>query len=337
MLQKHILTHSIDAQGYLESFLVSAVTTILIIRFYLHLTNYPQVGGGGLHVAHMLWGGILMVIAIIMLLSFLNTSVKKTAAIIGGIGFGTFIDELGKFITHDNNYFFEPTIAIIYVIFVLLFLTTKFINKKNLTEEESLQNAFEFTRVALLEMSQQSKQKALVFLSKCKQSDPITLALSSVLQTIQTQETKKSSITSKMYIAINSFYSRLIQKKLFTRSIVIFFILYTLYNLYNAIDVISLYFRLEDFSLSYIDLGEFVSSIVSTLVVIIGILRLRASHFSGYSFFKIAVLISIFLTQFFDFYRNQFSALYVLVINIFVLLILQSVINQKHLLNHETV
>jgi len=33
-----------------------------------------------------------------------------------------FIDELGKFITSDNNYFFQPTISLIYIVFIIIFL-----------------------------------------------------------------------------------------------------------------------------------------------------------------------------------------------------------------------
>src|SRR5438034_6470211 len=102
----------------LDTVLVCAVLTILIVRTQLYLTNYPQLGGHGLHIAHLLYGGIIMVIAIGMLLTYLGRSVRHSAAVLGGIGFGFFIDELGKFITSDNNYLYKPAAAIVYMIFI---------------------------------------------------------------------------------------------------------------------------------------------------------------------------------------------------------------------------
>lgn len=111
-----------EVDTLLESFLVVAAVAFLGIRIYLALTNYPQLGGHGLHIAHMLWGGLLMLVGLILPLAFLGGRIRRAAAIFGGFGFGTFIDELGKFITSDNNYFFQPTVAIIYAIFVTLYL-----------------------------------------------------------------------------------------------------------------------------------------------------------------------------------------------------------------------
>ena len=53
-----------------EIFLVSSIGMILIIRLQLWATNYPKLGGGRLHFAHLLWGGLLMLVAIGALLSF---------------------------------------------------------------------------------------------------------------------------------------------------------------------------------------------------------------------------------------------------------------------------
>src|SRR5918997_1555219 len=103
-----------------EKFIVSAVLTVLLIRTELWLTNYPQLGGGGLHIAHMLWGGLLMLVALGLLLTYLGRFPLVPAAIVGGVGFGFFIDELGKFITSDNDYFYRPTAALIYLIFLAL-------------------------------------------------------------------------------------------------------------------------------------------------------------------------------------------------------------------------
>src|SRR5256885_17250506 len=104
-----------------DSFLVSAVATLLVIRIYLEASGYPRLGGEGLHIAHVLWGGLGMLVAIVLLLGFLSPGTRHLAAIVGGAGFGAFVDEIGKFLTSDNDYFFKPTAALLYVLFVLLF------------------------------------------------------------------------------------------------------------------------------------------------------------------------------------------------------------------------
>ena len=77
------LVRDVDGATYLETFLVSAVVAVLGIRLYLELAGYPRLGPGGLHIAHMLWGGLLMLIAVVLLLAFLGKRMKQTAAIDG--------------------------------------------------------------------------------------------------------------------------------------------------------------------------------------------------------------------------------------------------------------
>jgi hypothetical protein len=43
----------------------------------------------------------------------------------GGAGFGCFVDELGTFITRKVNDFFSPTLALIHVVFIALYLGVK--------------------------------------------------------------------------------------------------------------------------------------------------------------------------------------------------------------------
>lgn len=95
--------------------LVSAVATVLLVRALLAAAGYPQLGGRGLHIAHVLWGGLLMVVGLVLLLSFAGPVIRPTAAVVAGIGIGLFIDEVGKFVTSDNDYFYRPAAALMYV------------------------------------------------------------------------------------------------------------------------------------------------------------------------------------------------------------------------------
>lgn len=69
---KPIFVRNLDTYWSSSTFLVATVTTILAIRFFLYTTGYPQIGGRGLHIAHMLWGGLFMVVALVIFISFLD-------------------------------------------------------------------------------------------------------------------------------------------------------------------------------------------------------------------------------------------------------------------------
>ena len=62
-----------EGAGHVELLLVATVVTITVTRLYLQATGFPQIGGaGGLHVAHVLFGGVFMLGAMVMFMLFLG-------------------------------------------------------------------------------------------------------------------------------------------------------------------------------------------------------------------------------------------------------------------------
>ncbi|HET6988974.1 MAG TPA: hypothetical protein VFI00_20270 [Kribbella sp.] len=135
------LVRNVRSGDHLTTFVVAGVATVLVTRLILSLSGYPQIGGKGLHIAHVLPGGLLMLVAISLLLGYVGPVVRPAAALVGGIGFGLFIDEVGKFVTSDNDYFYQPTAAIVYVVFVLIVLATRFLTtRRPIDPREQLAN-----------------------------------------------------------------------------------------------------------------------------------------------------------------------------------------------------
>jgi len=119
------IVRNVEFAQLFDAFFISAISTILVIRFYLKITGYPQVGGGTLHIAHLLPGSLMMLAAVIILLGAVNRAARGFCAVLAGIGFGLVWDELGKFVTKDNDYFFHATPGLIYITFVALYLIVR--------------------------------------------------------------------------------------------------------------------------------------------------------------------------------------------------------------------
>jgi hypothetical protein len=231
-----------DADEFFESFLISAVAAILGIRVFLHLAGYPTVGGDSLHVAHMLWGGLLMLVALLLLLGFLGKQVKSAAAFIGGIGWGTFIDELGKFLTHDNDYFFEPTFALIYVSFVLMYVAWEALHRRNLTRADKLANALELTLEAVRrDMDATERRRALALLAECDPGDPVAQSLARRIAQVELAPPGRPGLMARVRQAARSFYAWLVQRRWFATMVVAFFVFHSLQALVQAMALLNQY------------------------------------------------------------------------------------------------
>jgi hypothetical protein len=334
-----------DATDLVEIFLVAAVTAILGIRFFLRMAGYPQLGGDALHIAHMLWGGLLMLAAMVMLFLFLGRTTTRLAALVGGLGFGTFIDEVGKFVTHDNDYFYQPSVALIYATFVFALLAIRAIQARSYTRTEYLLNALrELEEVALHDLDEQELRRAMNHLDRADPTHPLVPAIRDMLQETELVPVPQQDRLARLRIWIGALYLSLTRRRTFVLGLVIFFAGQFLIRLAYVIALIQGW-RLDpddpmargwltrvaviDPGLDFLDGAQLVTSLLSGVFVGLGIFALRASRLRAYEMFRRSVLVTIFLTQVFLFYREEFSALLGLLFNILLLLALELMIRRE--------
>lgn len=123
------LSRFTDGPGQLRLLAAAGIVTVLVTRAYLAATGYPQIGGGTLHIAHVLWGGLLMLAGLVTALLFVGGGTRAVVALLGGVGAGLFVDEVGKFVTKTNDYFFRPAAAIVYLVFAALLVLAWWVHR----------------------------------------------------------------------------------------------------------------------------------------------------------------------------------------------------------------
>lgn len=302
------------ASDLLELFFVSAVGSVLATRLYLDITGYPSLGGKTFHIAHMLPGGLLMLVGLVIIFSFIGYRAKRASAVIAGIGFGLFIDELGKFITRDNNYFFQPTIALIYLMFVILFLTFRQLTKvQALSPTENLLNAISLMEEAVIhDLDSAERARVLHYLHQSDKTNPLVQPLIGVFEELKPNRDYKPHFSKALRQKIEARYRQFVSTVAGVRAVDALFVVMALWSIGVVLAYIPA--TLSDLELgvaniSPLDVLQGISTLAATWYVARGIGQMRGSREQAYEFFMRSVLINIFATQFFEFYREQFAAL----------------------------
>lgn len=332
-----------EAPRHFEIFLVAAVSAVLATRLFLHLLGYPRIAGETLHIAHLLWGGVFMLVAFVVSLSFLGRAADRLAAAVGGVGFGLFVDEVGKFVTRDHDYFYRPAVALIYVAFVAVFLVRHAIHeRRDYTATEYVVNALrEMEELALHDMDPAERERALAWLEKADPLHPLVPTLRVALAEATLVERPRPSLPGRLRVAARDLYLRLTRLPGFDTALVVFFVGQLLVKLaYGALLIFTVGLGWEGIQhvafvgeaieratrLSGLEVAQLTASGVSAAFVAVGVLRLGRSRLEGYRWFERAILVSILLVQPFSFYAEQLAALVELAFNLSVLAALRTMI-----------
>ncbi len=317
---------SLDLGRRLDLFLVCAIGSVLGNRVFLIITGYPQLGNGTLHISHAIWGALMMAVAIVFSIAFLAPNNRTFIAFIGGCGFGWFIDELGKFITRDVNYFFQPTIALIYMTFIAMYLVFRGIERRALSADEAVLNGLEALKAAAIgELSEQRRRAAVALLDDTGADSRLAQNTRTLLADESGLPDPKPGRFERWGGAAREWYLGLARRHWFARVITWWFVVVGILQLLGALTV-----ALDDSTVKgFVDWATILSSGVSGALIVVGVVRLRRHRLEAYRWFERGMLVQIFVTQVFEFAHEQVAGVFGLVVNILIWLALRSMIRAE--------
>jgi len=267
--------------------------------------------------------------------------------ICGGIGFGTFIDEVGKFITQDNDYFYQPAVAIMYVTFIVIFLIVRNIQTRaRYSRLEYLMNAIhELEEVAVSDMDEEEKEKEKVaeYLAKCDPDDPLVAELKSALGKIELVPVSEPGHYVRLRTRLGIFYRNIAITNWFRWVIIAFFTAQVAFNLFYVFVLVALKMLNWDVlnvgiigslageleKITFSDYAYLTSSLLAAGLALWGLTLFMKSRLSAFKIFERSIMVSIFLTQVFVFFQAQFWGLAGLIIYLLVYVALRFMIDRE--------
>jgi hypothetical protein len=317
--------HESSAQIRFDVFLLCAAATVLITRAILAATGYPQIGGGGsLHIAHVLWGGLLMAVAVVVTMVSTSSPARMGSAFLGGIGFGLFVDEVGKFITKDVNYFYRPAVAVIYAVLIAAYLLGReLIGRLRLSPSRvrvlALQALIDRETGAL---SVTRRDTVLALLQQLP-PDPTTAVLTAELSSARTKSRRSAEeLISSVQQRSRRFFVAAARKR-WLRNLVLALMTLQAFLSLVVLMVVIVVVAVTDVGVVDLDAADFASlagTLVQTLFITAGLIQLRRHYWvSGLHLIRAGLFVSLLFTTVMEFQQQQFGALVDFAIVVFLL------------------
>ncbi|MCW3840210.1 hypothetical protein ONA70_08890 [Micromonospora yasonensis] len=317
-LRRRLPARAIDAAAYLQAFVLSGVVTVLLLRAYLKATGYPQLGGGGLHIAHVLWGGLLLAVGLGVALVFLGGGARTAGAIIGGIGFGLFIDEVGKFVTTRTDYFYAPAAGIIYGAFALLVLLTQAVRgRMRLTSDERIANALDMVLSGV--PGGLTDRRRIAVLRLVQGAGPtVEAAMVQLLDAVPRREPPPVRFWRRAADRARRLAAWVAARRWLVWPVVVYLVVEPVVTVVS-VALAGVTGELNQQREWGAVLGTSVAALITAVLSVRAALRLRGNRLGAFRLFKLALLVDLLFGQIFNFTVNQFGAVFALVLDLFLL------------------
>jgi hypothetical protein len=295
---------SFDLHQHLTILLVCGVATVLFTRGLLAALGYPQVGGSKFHIAHVLWGGLLMLAALLCAVAFLSPAARPVASVLGGVGFGLFIDEVGKFVTKDVNYFYKPAFAIIYVCFIVLFGVVRWLSRRRFNAREATLIGLDaLQRAASGALGENRRRQVLALLATTHADDALARSVRGLLEDVECAPDSEAFL-HRMSHRLGSVWAPLTESRFFRYGVYAFLVLAAAISGAEALWLL----RHGIAHLSFAQRAFAVTTVVADVMLLIGALRLTVSLLSALHWYDHAVLLEITVAQVFLYGSQQLTA-----------------------------
>jgi len=286
---------------------LAGIATVLITRAYLAATGYPRIGGGGIHIGHVVWGGLLMICALTVALVWAGERARMWTALLGGVGIGLFVDEVGKYLTTTNDYFYRPAAAIIYLVFAALLVVASFLGRDSVADvgdaSQRLATAAQIAASGLVSgLTAEERASATQLLTGCPEQDR-----DAVLRLLELAEMREPSRLTQLLARIRH-WAEWVAGLRWAEAVA-----FTLLILSRVIVAIIFVAQAAGGEPHSTDAGAVTASAVTRslgaiLVIVAVILRLRVQTLTSYRLSRAAILLDLLITEIFNFHDNQFGA-----------------------------
>jgi hypothetical protein len=331
------IVRNVEFTKLFDTFLITAITTILVIRFYLKITGYPQIGTSTLHISHLLPGTLLMLAAVIILLAAVNRGARGFAAFLAGLGFGFAWDELGKFITNDNNYFFHATPGLIYITFIVLYLLVRYFGQRRFTQNDYMANVLDLLKdAAINDLDVREYEHAKQLMSHVSPNHILYGPTKTMLEGVKPSPVRRPSALDKAIHLVKSPLLNLSRKQFFPSLVISIALIYGLTSLLAALFFfagatlpdshhVSTFFQGDES-----DLIGGLSALASAVLMARGAFRYFGDRVRrAYRLFEQGLLVNVFIGQIVLFFKSQTVALIWLAITLLLLINLELLAAEK--------